>query len=104
MPRDFSSHLVLADGTVLENSNCGVADDSLWVWVAGKTLNECFKIFSNPDKTSRIEAYFVNHTIYTGFTELTSIMVNNTTKTVDIRLTWPKDGTHSVEEVSSENE
>ena len=94
--------LMLADGTVMENSSCGYADKSLWCWISGRSMTDCFPIFSDSKKTNEIVVLFRTGGIrYKGFTELTSIRKGTDVfgkDTIDIRLTWPEDGEHSIEE------
>ena len=102
MPRTpIEKTIILGDGTVLESSFCGFSDRSLWCWITGKTMMECMKIFSDPIKTETITSYyFVKGYIYRGFTEL--LLVQKSENTVDVRLTWPEGGEHSIEEIEDE--
>ena len=94
--------LVMADGTVLESSSCGYADKNLWCWVSGKTMSECFAIFSDPEKTSEITVLYTTSGIrYRGFTDMTVIRKGTDglgNDTMDVQLTWPEGGEHSIEE------
>lgn len=66
--------LILKDGTVMEEGECGYSRNHLWCWVKGITMAEAFAIFSNPDKTSEIRfQYGSTEDTYTGFTELTAV-------------------------------
>ena len=100
--------LVLADGTVLENSSCGFAERDLWCWIHDVTMAECFAIFNDPEKTKEIAAVYNTQTvIYKGFTELLAVKRSSDVlgvETVDVRLTWPEGGEHSIEEVTSSGE
>lgn len=91
--------IILGDGTILEDSYCGYSENkNLWCFVYGKTMMECTEIFSDPYKTSHITSYFYdNGMICKGFTEL--ILVQKSNLGVDVRLTWPEGGEHSVEEL-----
>lgn len=95
--------LVLADGTILENSSGGYADRNLWCWINGKTMNECYALFTDPEKTKTITVnYATSQIIYKGFTEL--LLIKKGTdgfdhETVDVRLTWPEGGEHEIIEV-----
>ena len=93
--------LVLADGTVLPKSSCGYSDKNLWCWVSGKTMAECFALFTDPLNLQTIECYYVTEKyIYKGFTEMILIQKSETglgEPQIDIRLTWPEGGEHSVE-------
>ena len=99
--------VTLADGTVLEGS-CGLAGRSLWCWVSDKSMADCFAIFTNPEKTSKITIlYTVTGYRYRGFTEMELIKTGTDAlgnATVDVKLTWPEGGEHSVEEFQIEKE
>lgn len=94
--------LVMADGTVLEASSCGYADKNLWCWVSGKTMPECFAIFNDPEKISEITVLYTTSGIrYKGFTDMITIRKGSDglgNETVDVQLTWPEGGEHSIEE------
>ena len=79
-------YIVLADGTILEGSECGYADRTLWCMLKNMTFAEAFTAFFDKNKTNRIE-YFILGKKYTyiGFTELT--MIKQSEFTVDVRLT-----------------
>ena len=94
--------LILADGTVLENSSAGFADRSLWCWISGMSLADCFPIFIDPEKTKEISAIYTKTGIrYRGFKDMqiirkgTDVFGNDT---VDVRLTWIDGEEHSIEE------
>lgn len=94
--------IILGDGTVLEGSYCGYYNKDLWCYIYGKTIMECTEMFSDPNKTGVITSYFfVKGYIYKGFTEL--LLVQKSENTVDVRLSWPEGGQHSVEEIEDEN-
>lgn len=94
---------ILGDGTVLENTYCGYSEPSLWCWVSGKTLLECAQMFSDPYKTSVITSYYYEQGyIYRGFTEV--LLIQRSEKTIDVRLTWPEGGEHSVEEIDEDEQ
>ena len=100
--------LTLADGTELENSSCGFAGRNLWCWIGGKTMAECFAIFSDPEKTKEINIeYYEKSIIYKGFTDFVQIRKGTDVlgnETVDVNLTWPEGGEHSIEEVPKDGE
>ena len=101
-----ANSLLLADGTLLENSSCGASSRDLWCWVSGRTMAECLTIFSDSEKTGVITAgYKTSHVIYTGYTELLGISRNNDPLElgIRIRLTWPENGEHSIIEVNDLN-
>lgn len=83
-------HLLLADGTILENSTCGYAEHNLWCYVKGLTFAEAFTVFSNPEKTKIIKfIYGDNEDTYDGFTEIN--LIKSSEFTVDVRLVRPED-------------
>lgn len=99
----INKQTILGDGTVLENTYCGYAERSLWCWVSGKTLSECAQLFSDPYRTSVITSYYFNNGyIYRGFTDL--LLIQKSENTVDVRLTWPEGGEHSVEEIEEDEQ
>ena len=78
-------HIVLADGMVLEDSECGYAEHTLWCMLKNMTFAEAFAVFSDTAKTSRIEYTLLNKKYtYIGFTELT--LIQQSEFTVDVRL------------------
>lgn len=78
--------IILADGTVLEDSECGYAERTLWCMLKGMTFAEVFAVFSDTAKTSRIEYILLNKKYtFIGFTELT--LIQQSEFTVDVRLT-----------------
>lgn len=78
-------NIVLADGTVLEDSECGYADYTLWCYVKGKTISEVFELFIDPKKTSHISyVHNGNHDDYEGFTKLN--LIKQSEFTVDVRM------------------
>ena len=99
--------VTLADGTVLEGS-CGLAGTSLWCWVSNKSMADCFALFTDPEKTNEITIlYTVTGYRYRGFTEMELIKTGTDAlgkPTVDVKLTWPEGGEHSVEEFPIEKE
>lgn len=101
MNRYDNSSLLLADGTALENSSCGFSDKKLWCWISGRTMADCFPLFSDPTKTNTISClYFTMCMRYRGFTEIEIIrkgMDSMGNETVDIRLA-PVGDDFSVEE------
>ncbi len=101
MPKENT--IKLNDGTILDESHCSHYDSSLWCYVSGKTMAECMQIFSNPEKTAEIESYFYAKTYrYIGFTEL--LLIQKSEDGVNVRLTWPEDGHHSVEVIDNPHE
>ena len=98
MSVDVTKEIILGDGTIIENSYCGYYDRDLWCFISGKTIAECAQLFSDHNKVSSIiSRYFVKTYKYTGFTKL--LMIRTTDETIDVRLTWPEGGEHSVEEL-----
>lgn len=100
MATEVNKSIMLGDGTVLENSYCGYSEGSpyLWCYISGKTMAECIDMFSDPYKIGSITShYFVKTYLYKGFTEL--LLIQKSSLGVDVRLTWPEGGKHSVEEL-----
>lgn len=97
----LDGRLILADGTVLENSRCGFADGTLWCWISGLTMADCFSIFSNPDNVRTITRLY--QTVgyrYTGFINIDTIKRGTDglgNDTIDVKLT-PNGNDFSIEE------
>lgn len=70
--------LILADGTVLDDCECGYADKQLWCYLRKLTFNQVFQLFSDPELTKEIifeygiEGNPVVET-YSGFTNIKNI-------------------------------
>lgn len=78
-------YLKLADGTILESSDCGYSDRKLHCWVKNKTLAEVFALFTDPEKTKEIRYCSRGTTlVYRGFTEIDLIGVME--DCIDVRL------------------
>lgn len=78
--------LILADGTVLDNSNCGYNEGILHCWIKEKTLNEVFSLFSDPEKTKVIKHVYRSQVIiYRDFTDL--YLIRKLEDYIDVRLT-----------------
>lgn len=100
MATDITKTIMFGDGTVLENSYCAYDPGSryLWCYISGKTMAECLDLFSDPYKTESITSYyFVKSYLFKGFTDL--LLIQKTALGIDVRLTWPEGGEHSVEEL-----
>lgn len=97
--------VMLADGTVLENCSCGFAERSLWCWIKGYSMADCFAMFNDPEKTKAITVMFnTTGSIYRGFTDLLLIKKSSDVfgnQTVDLRMSWPEGGEHSIEEITA---
>ena len=97
--------LTLADGTEFDGS-CGFSGRSLWCWILNKSMADCFSIFTNQEKTKEITIlYTVTGYRYKGFTSLELIKTGTDAlgnPTVDVKLTWPEGGEHSIEEFKIE--
>lgn len=78
MPEEAVVRLIMADGTILDKSQCGYAEKRLWCYLTDVTLAEAYAMFSDPAKTNEIvfefgtEKRFIRIT-YTGFTDITTI-------------------------------
>ena len=82
--------LILADGTVLENSSGGYADGQLWCWVKGKTLGECFALFTDESKTREIVVrYSTQQFVYVGMTDMLLIKKDEEESEITIRMAHP---------------
>lgn len=99
---DTERFIVLGDGTILDNSYCCYSGNKgLWCFITGKTMLECAKLFSDQYKTSNLTCYYYSKRhIYKGFTDL--LVVQKSLDGVDVRLTWPEDKPHSIEEIDEE--
>lgn len=97
--------LVLADGTVLEGSSCGFSDKTLWCWVSGRSMADCFSIFTDSEKTKEITVlYYTSGVHYKGFTDMQIIrkdMDDKGNETINIRLV-PIGDNYSIEEFERE--
>lgn len=88
-PIELHQHIVLADGTDIDTGRCSIStlDNSLWVWTekeSGYNMMTLFPIFTNPEKTKKIKAYYLdaeNPTVYEGFTEMVNINTDYSGKT-----------------------
>jgi hypothetical protein len=70
--------LILSDGTVLENGECGYADGRLWCWVSGMTMAEAAEMFFDPGRTDHIVfEYGEMSDEYDGFTTCTGISIDS---------------------------
>lgn len=78
--------LILADGTVLMNSECGYADHKLHCWVKDLNLAQVFELFSNPELTKEIRFVLGDHVFetYYDFTEI--YLIRKMEDYIDIRL------------------
>lgn len=92
-----SNTIILADGTILENCGCGYANGSLWLWFEDKSMKECFDLFIDPKITKKIEMYYVTEKItYVGFTSMLLIRHQESDDRIEVRMTWPDGGEHSI--------
>lgn len=70
--------LMLNDGSAAEVSMAGVGQQGgLWIHVHNSSMGECFRIFSDPQKTAAMSIEY-DPTIgdeFTGYTELISLSV-----------------------------
>lgn len=81
--------LILADGTILDDCDCGYSEKQLWCFLRNLTLVEAFQIFSNPQKVSTVTFEYgadpeIVKTTYIGFSNIKSI--NCREETVDVCL------------------
>lgn len=80
MPEEITEivRLILADGTILENCECGYSNRSVWCYLKGVTFSEAFQYFSKPERfnTITLELEFGNviHRItYSNIEHITGI-------------------------------
>lgn len=74
MEEKHGRRLILADGTVLEDGECGCSGGMLWCWIRGTTLREAAEIFLDAGKTARIVfEYGGMSDTYEGFTECAAL-------------------------------
>lgn len=90
MPEESILRLVMADGRILDQSECGYADQKLWCYLKDLTFAEAFQIFSDPEKTSVIKFEYglenrFTRITYAGFSDIVSI--NKREFTIDVCLT-----------------
>ena len=77
MEQKTGQRLILMDGTVIENGNCGYSAGSLWCWVHGFTMPEAAQIFFDPSKTGKIVYEYGQMTDeYEGFTNCVNLFVD----------------------------
>lgn len=68
--------LILADGTVLEDCQAGLADGFLWCWITNMSMAEAAQIFLDPAKTRTIVfEYGEMSDTFDGFTQCINMMV-----------------------------
>lgn len=79
----------LSNGKTYAVDRCGAAGDLLMINVTSGTIKALASVFSDPEKTRRIEHYFegteTDHLIYEGYTILTGITLSETGITVMLR-------------------
>ena len=106
--RQPEGSLRLADGTILTNSSCGFANKLVWCWIKGRSMADCFSLFSDVLKTREITCMYSSSGMkYSGFTDMLIIRKGLDPmgrETVDIQLGVPEGGTYSIEEITNEEE
>ena len=81
--------VTLNDGTIFEDSQCGYAEHTLWLWLKGITFAQAFAAFSDPEKTKTILFQYGNQEeTYTGFTEIN--LIQKSESTIDVRMIKPE--------------
>lgn len=71
--------LILADGTVLNNCECGYSNNTLWCFLKDISFSDAFMYFENEDKFNTVifdigfQDAFYDRITYSGFTELITI-------------------------------
>lgn len=69
--------LILMDGSVIENGQCGYSNGCLWCWVTGMTMLQAAQLFLDPTKTSRIVfEYGEMSDTYDNFTSCTNFFID----------------------------
>ena len=71
--------LILHDGTVLNNCECGYYKKNLWCYLKGISFSDAFRYFSDPEAYYSVtfdmgfQPAFFERIVYTGFTDMTAI-------------------------------
>ena len=91
MPEEenIEKKLILADGKVLNDCECGYSNRNLWCFLKGIPFGEAFQYFSSPDKFKTITFVIqfgdiIDKIKYTGFEQVTAVQQSEFT--VDVRL------------------
>lgn len=89
MPEETITRLILKDGTVLNNCECGYYNRSLWCYLKGYSFSEAFQLFSDPDNFETVifeygTKDYYKRISYSGFESITA--VEQRELTVDVRL------------------
>lgn len=91
MPEEIvdSKRLVLADGTVLEDCECGYFNKTLWCSLKNIPFHEAFQYFSDVSKFNTVifemtVGDLTDRIIYRGLERITAVQQNEFT--VDVRL------------------
>ena len=89
MPEKTINKLILDDGTVLDNCECGYYNRTLWCYLKGFSFNEAFALFSDSNSFKTITFEFGidsyrKQIIYKGLTSL--IAIEKHEFTIDVRL------------------
>ena len=67
--------IILADGTIYEDSNAGYADGSLWLYLTGVSMIDAWPGVADPEKTAEIVYEFGEESItYDGYTSIQILM------------------------------
>ena len=78
-------HLILADGTLLADSDCGYAEHELHCWVRHFEMAEVFAMFTDPEKTKLIRFCYLGHeTLYRDFINM--FLIRKMEDCIDVRL------------------
>lgn len=85
--------LVLQDGTILENCECGLNSREIWCFLKDVTLIDVLQHFSDPSKYSKIvfemeSKYYVDVVEYSGLEDMISVLKND--QDIDVRLIGQK--------------
>lgn len=69
--------LLLNDGTIIPNSEAGLASGFLWLWFTGYTLPEAASVFFDASKTAKIVFQYGDmETTWEGFTVCTNLGID----------------------------
>ena len=73
----YGRRICFADGTKIEDGQCGYSAGNLWCYVNGKTFMELAQIFTDATKTSLIKFEYGDMTdTYENFTNCNTIIVD----------------------------
>lgn len=76
--KEIKCTLILADGTILENCDCGLYDKGLWCFLYDISFDQAYQYFSRNNAFRKVTLElqyidFIDKITYTGFEEIVSI-------------------------------